>query len=156
MYIARLNASDDKLNQASEHGIEAVYIKGEETVLIVKKDLAVANAYDKTIPIGLNGRIDESGQFIIEGVDESFVGEKEHLFLNNLVLYLALQPLLNESGIPEETDKNIIRATNDAASSWNRSLLRGTLPKIDRKADSLNLAIRIAGYQEPVLVGEKT
>ena len=156
LYIARLNASDDKLNQASEHGIEAVYIKGEEAVLIVKKDLAVANAYDKTFPIGLNGKIDGSGQFIIEGMDKSFVGEREHLFLNNLVLHLALQPLLYKSGIPDETDKNTIRATNDAVSSWNRSPLRGLLPKIDRKAEKLNLAIRIAGYSNPVLVGERS
>ena len=155
LYIARLNASDDKLNEASEHGIEAVYIKGEEAVLIIRKDLAVANVSNKTIPIGLNGKIDKFGQFIIEGMDNSFVGEKEHLFLNNLVLHLALQPLLYKSGIPEEEDRELIREINKVTSSWNRSTLRGLLPKIDRKAEILNLALRIYGYKEAVLVGEK-
>lgn len=155
-YIARLNASDHKLIEASEHGIEAVYIKGEEAVLIIRKDLAVASASDKTIPIGLNGKIDESGQLIIEGMDKSFVGEKEHLFLNNLVLYLLLQPLLYKSGIPEEEDKELIREINKAVSLWNRSPSRGLLPKIDRNADIRNIAVRIAGYSNPVLVGEKS
>lgn len=155
LFVPYLNRSDNELSRAYRYGVEGIYIKGEETTLILNRNVAVGSSDNRTLSLGLRGKIDNSGMFTIDGMDEFFVGEKEHVFLNNLVLYLALQPLFNESGIPEETDKNMIRATNDAVSSWNRSTFRGSLPKIDRNADRLNLPIRIAGYKEPVLVGEK-
>ncbi len=155
IYIPRLNVSDKRLSKAQRCGIEGVYIKGEEATLILSKDFAFGTASNKAVPLGLHGKVNELGYLLADGMDQSFVGEREHLFLNNLVLHLALQPLLYKSGIPEEEDKELIREINKVTSSWNRSTLRGLLPKIDRKTKILNLALRIDGYKEPVLVGEK-
>lgn len=145
LYLSYLNLSDKHIAKAKSFGIEAFYIKGQDVVFILE-------GRDR---IGLQGRLDKEGQLLLMGMDESFIGEKEHLFLNNLALHLATQPLLYQSGIPEKSDKEIISETRKIAASWNRSSNRGSLPKIDVQGDSPCLAIRIPSRTEPVLVAEK-
>lgn len=155
LYHSKLNRFDKYLTQGKSFGIDAIYTKGEDVVFVLDKNVALGEFLDKNMQIGLQGKLDEGGQLLIEGMDNSFIGEKEHLFLNNLALHSASQPLLYGSGIPKKSDKEIIRETNEIASFWNRSL-RGSLPKIDRNTDNPYIVISIEGSSEAVMVGERS
>jgi len=155
LYLCNLNLSDRHFREAKEMGIEALYLKGDKAVFVLGKEFVLADFEDKTFQIGLTGALGKNGELVIEGMENRFIGSKEHLFLNNLVLHGHVQTFLNTTGILSDFDKNVIQALNRTTAGWNRSSSRGLLPKIERITDNPYIVVRIEGYKEPVLVGEK-
>lgn len=156
LYINELNMGDKFAGEAKLASIEAVYINGNTVMIILNKNGILEDS--RSVRLGIKGRIDESGLLQIEGMDHTFLGEKEHLFLNNLALHFATQPLFGVSGIPDSTDKDVIIKMNGVAASWKDNPLRriNNLPRIERNGGKPYVAVRVSDCKEPVLMCERS
>lgn len=153
LYLPELNKPDPFLKEAQTLGLEAIEMKGRTVIFILDQKLAIAESLE-TLPIGIEGKLDAGGQLQIAGMEDSFLGEPPQLWLNNLALHLATQPLLHQTGQSQRSDKELIRQVNAVAASWNRSPWRGSRPKIGLQGENSCLAVRVPGSSEIILVGE--
>jgi len=153
LYITSLNNIDKYLNKAKRFGINAIYVN-EGNVIFVLDENVNLNGSKKTVKLSFRGSLDGAGQLLINGMGKSFIGEKEQLFLNNLILHLTSQIFIDKSSVG--LDKEARSATNATIANWNRSSSRGDLPKLDPDNGGKSyIAILVDGLMV-VLVGEKS
>lgn len=106
IFFSKLNAKDQKHRNIRNLGLEGIVIRERSVDLITSGQP----------PFAMCARMDENGLLHISGTGDSFIGEPEHLLLNNLVLYLSSRPfsLINETR-PETANE-----LRDIVRNWNR------------------------------------
>lgn len=152
LYPLRANRSDDLLRQAFEFGIDGVYIKGNDVVYILKKEIT-GDQNNHSVQLGIRGKLNENGQLAIKGMDESFIGEPENLLLANIAIHCATKEPRCTLALSAKRDREIQSFIRSGVADWNR-VQRGNLPKISADGENCNVAIQAPNFTEVILVAE--
>lgn len=156
LYLPQLNLSNMLLQEARKlFGITAIYIRQDEFIFVLDEKGLNAQIDGRRLPVGFGGKLDETGQLHISGMDDSFLGEPEQLFLNNLALRLTTQSFY-EWGASPKRDREARGLAHGIIADWNKSG-RNSFPKLDINSGQTNqnwlcLPIGIANHDKPVLV----
>jgi len=143
LYLEQFNPKDPYMKNAYKLGFEAVYLDPKQIRFILKGD---------SPNLSLGGSLDTEGQLRLLDTPDSFIGEPEQLFLNNLGLHLATQPLYKD-GVISNYDKTVATGANILAASWNRAVNR-RLPKIGLTKTNPFIVAQIDRTSEPILLGQ--
>lgn len=158
LYLSQLNPSSSPLQEARKlFGICTVYIRQNGFVFVLDEKRLNVQVDGRKLPVGFEGRLDETGQLHISGMDKSFLGEPEQLLLNNLALCLATQSFYAWGD--QKRDPEVRRSAHGIIADWNR-FQRNSLPKIDLPLDKTGkngpcLPVGVADQDKPVLVCER-
>ena len=167
VYTANLNKTDPKIRRAKHIGIEGVFQQGDQIFFVLDRHLGCAQVDEVKIPLAISGKLDSAGTLLIDGADESLIGEPIHLFLNNLSLDLAmrwfydlsrkhwalLEPDLSLITAQERTMKQQLHRIIQA---WN-AFDRGPLPRIKEGLGdpAIAVGVDVDGSKHPYTVSTR-
>lgn len=159
-YFGDLNPQYKSLEEARKlFGITAIYIRQDEFIFILDEKWLNAQIDSRRLPVGFGGKLDETGQLHIAGMDKAFLGEPNQLVLNNLALSLTTQTFY-DWGADLKRDREAMKLVHGFIGDWNRSQ-RNSLPKIDLPFGNTNqnglcLPVTVSDKEKPVLVCQTT
>lgn len=152
VFIAGLAGETSEMAQAHKVAeVEAVFLDGKDVTFVFgQKQVATS--------LGISGKLCEDGFLRLKGRDgDESLFDEETLFLNKLVLGLALKPFY-VSGLISGYKEAELKAMRPVIADYNRHPERGKrgLGKIEPPSfGNAFIPLLVPGYQGPLLAGAK-